>query len=337
MLPRDRQEQLFEKAFAKKQSVVGEYVYLRGLIELSNICTKNCSYCGIRKDNVAVDRYQLDQKSVIEAAKNAAAWNFGSIVIQSGENCSDNFISFIEDTLYKIGEAVEEKLFVTLSLGEQSEETYRRWFKAGADRYLLRIESSNRELFESIHPNDGEHSYDRRLEAIKSLQRVGYQTGTGFMIGVPGQTIEHMVDDIQFLKDMDIDMVGMGPFLSHADTPMGDAVTISDNDKFDLTLKMIASLRLEMEDINIAATTALQAIKPFGREDALMAGANVIMPNITPGVFRENYNLYPNKPKSKSAVDNQPYDMPISSSRFKIGYGIGGSSLHYLRRNSIDR
>ena len=190
------------------------------------------------------------------------------------------------------------ELGITLSCGEQSNETYRRWFESGAHRYLLRIESSTPELYAKIHPQNELHSFDKRLKSLQLLKEIGYQVGTGVMIGLPFQTMENLADDLLFLKQIDVDMVGMGPYIEHEDNPLYEFRHLlkTKQERFDLALKMVAALRLLMPDINIAAATALQAIDPAGREKALAIGANVIMPNLTPCDFRKEYQLYEDKP-----------------------------------------
>jgi biotin synthase len=302
----DEQNELFQFASETKQAQVGNKVYLRGLIELSNVCIKNCLYCGIRKDNDKQERYLLTTEEVVEAAKFAYDNNYGSVVLQSGELYTEKFIGYVEKLLHEIKKVSNGKLGITLSCGEQTAETYQRWFHAGAHRYLLRIESSNIDLYEKIHPKDALHSFETRINCLKLLQKIGYQVGTGVMIGLPFQTVEDLADDLLFLQKIDIDMCGMGPYLEHNDTPLfayaGELLPLKD--RFNLSLKMVAILRLMMKDINIAATTALQTIDAMGREKALKIAANIFMPNITPKKYRESYKLYENKP----CTDENPAD-----------------------------
>lgn len=334
----DEKKLLFEKANEIKIREVGRKVYFRGLIEFSNICSKNCYYCGIRKDNKNVKRFNLNDKDILDAAKFSFENNYGSVVLQAGETESSAFTKRIENLLKEIKKLSRGTLGITLSLGEQSRETYQRWFDAGAHRYLLRIESSNEELYKKIHPNNNKHNFQRRLACLDDLKSIGYQNGTGVMIGLPFQTTEILAEDLIFMKERDIDMVGMGPYIEHKGTPLWEYRNelLPIKERFDLALKMIATLRIYMKDINIAAATALQAIDPLGREKAVKIGANVIMPNITPGLYRNDYSLYENKP----CVDEEPeeckhcLDVKIKLADAEIGYGEWGDSKHYFNRMS---
>lgn len=333
----DEMQQLFAKAAEIKSRYVGNFVYFRGLIELSNICSKNCYYCGIRCGNKNAKRYILTESEVLEAVKYAYTNNFGSVVIQSGERSNKSFVDFVSHILKKITNLTNGGVGITLSLGEQSEETYRRWLENGATRYLLRIESSNRSLYNKIHPVDELHDYDKRLEALKTLQKTGYQTGTGVMIGLPFQTLGDLAGDLLFMKKFDIDMVGMGPYIEHEQTPLYQyqKQLMPIKERFDLTLKMIAILRIIMKDVNIAAVTALQAIDPYGRETSLRAGANVIMPNLTPTKYHGDYSLYKNKPLVNEKTDAYIADLEahIKAAGDEVAYGKKGDPKHfYVRR-----
>ncbi len=323
-------EKLFELSGAIRQQHIGNVVHLRGLIELSNVCAKDCLYCGIRKGAEGVDRYNLTDEQVIQAAKYAYENRYGSIAIQSGELTTASNANRIEDLLHQIKSISNGELGVTLSLGEQPFEVYQRWREAGADRYLLRIETSNKDLYRAIHPSDNLHSFDRRIEALHNLKECGYQLGTGVMIGLYGQTIDMLADDLLFFKEMDIDMCGMGAYLENKYSLL-QASEYTLQQRFDLTLKMVATLRLMMPNINIAATTSLQAIDPLGREKALRVGANVIMPNITPTSVRKNYKLYDNKPISEDCLDIQDRSLfeRINDAGFEIGFSQQGNSKHY--------
>ncbi|MBS4013404.1 MAG: [FeFe] hydrogenase H-cluster radical SAM maturase HydE [Bacteroidetes bacterium] len=329
---------LFEKSSQVKNDNVGNKVYLRGLIELSNICSKNCYYCGIRRDNKKVERYNVSDNEVIEAAKFALKSNYGSVVIQSGEIQSSNNSDRIENLVKQIKELSGGKLGITLSCGEQTEDVYQRWYNAGAHRYLLRIEASNKELYAKLHPNDNNHSFEKRLECLSLLRKVGFQIGTGVMIGLPFQTVEHLADDLLFMKEKDIDMCGMGPYIEHADTPLYSERNnlIPLEERFRLALKMVAILRIMMQDINIAATTALQAIDKIGREKAIRIGANILMPNITPGIYRDSYKLYENKPCTDESSEDcaNCIEGRIKLAGAEIGYGEWGDSKRFLGRTT---
>ena len=327
---------LFNKATEVKLKEIGNKVHFRGLVEFSNICGKDCYYCGIRKSNSEAQRYNVSDEQILEAARFAHINHYGSFVMQAGELESPAFTLRIESLLKEIKKLSDGKLGITLSLGEQSREVYERWFEAGAHRYLLRIESSTSELYHRYHPNNNLHDFNKRLSCLHTLQSIGYQTGTGVMIGLPFQNTGHLADDLLFMRDFDVDMVGMGPYIEHQDTPLyqfrNELMPIKD--RFDLALKMIAILRILMKDINIAAATALQAIDPLGREKAVKIGANIIMPNITPGKYRNDYALYENKP----CVDEEPeeckncLDVRIQLADGEIGYGEWGDSLHFQTR-----
>ena len=307
-------------------------------MEFSNICGKDCYYCGIRKSNKDAHRYNLSDEQILDAARFAHENAYGSFVMQAGELESPAFTSRVEKLLKEIKKLSDGKLGITLSLGEQSREVYERWFEAGAHRYLLRIETSTPELYHRYHPDDSMHRFERRVECLNTLQSIGYQTGTGVMIGLPFQDTGHLANDLIFMRDFDVDMVGMGPYIEHQDTPLfafRDQL-LPIEERFDLALKMIATLRILMKDINIAAATALQAIDPLGREKAVKVGANIIMPNITPGKYRNDYALYENKP----CVDEEPeeclncLDVRIQLADGEIAYNEWGDSKHFQKRTS---
>ncbi len=333
------EECLYAEAKEIKEYTVGNNVYLRGLIEISNICIKNCCYCGIRRSNQEIARYSLSDEEILEAANFAHTHHFGSIVLQGGERTDKEFVNHISRLLQEIKKNSNNELGITLSLGEQTEDTYKRWKDAGAHRYLLRIESSNPELYAKIHPNDALHSHATRLKCLENLQRCGYQTGTGVMIGLPFQTITDLANDLLFLQSMDIDMVGMGPYLEHHATPLYAyrKQLLPLQERLRLSIHMVAALRLLMPDINIAATTALQAIEPAGREKALEIGANVVMPNITPSTNRTLYKLYENKPGTHegAAESMKKLEESILKSGCKVAYGIWGDSQHFQTKKGI--
>lgn len=327
---------LYDCAYRVKAKYVGKVAYFRGIIECSNICVKDCYYCGIRKSNTNVKRFQMDEEEMVREAIWAFENEYGSVVIQSGERHDAAYIELIERVLRRIKEATDGKLGVTLSLGEQTEETYRRWREAGAHRYLLRIETTNPELYRKLHPED--HDFEVRKNCLALLKKTGYQVGTGVMMGLPGQTTDDLVADILFMKELDVDMVGMGPYIPHRDTPMGKKIKpYTDEQKqaaLTLGLKMIAVTRIALKDVNIAAATALQALEHSGREMGLKCGANVIMPNVTETEFRPNYVLYDNKPclDENSSMCRGCLTRRIQSIGETIGFNQWGDSKHYAKR-----
>lgn len=290
-------EALFSAAYAVKIREIGRAVSFRGLIEFSNICAKDCFYCGIRKSNAGTNRYRMDADEIVREARWAFDAGYGSIVLQSGEIESEENTEFVENVLRRIRAFGGDGFGVTASLGEQTEETYRRWREAGAHRYLLRIETSNPALYAKLHP--ASHSWERRRDCLRALRRCGYQVGSGVMAGLPGQTLDDLAADIEFFAAEDLDMIGMGPYVPHSGTPLGKDAPWTPQvrkERLELGLRMIAATRLYLHDVNIAAATALQAIDPEGREKGLLAGANVIMPNMTGARYRANYRLYDGKP-----------------------------------------
>ena len=330
--------QLLDHALQVKLAHLDNHVHLRGLIEYSNICTKYCLYCGVRCKNLKVDRYQLSDEEVIECAQLAHKLGYGSVALQSGERNDKAFVDKITHLVQEIKKIDNGSLGITLSLGEQTEETYRRWFEAGAHRYLLRIEASNEDLYYKIHPRDAKHDFRKRLDCIDSLLRVGFQTGSGVMIGLPFQSLDDLANDLLFFKKKDLAMVGMGPFIPHPDTPLWefrDQIPSAEK-RMELTLKMIATLRLMMPEINMVAATANQTLDPRGREKAILAGANVIMPNLTPNEFRENYLIYPDK----ACVSDKPdechscLDIRLAAIGHKVLYGAWGDSVAFMRKKT---
>jgi biotin synthase len=330
------QKLLFRRAATVKEKTVGNTVYFRGLIEFSNICSKDCFYCGIRRDNMNVERYNLTDDEILQAVQYAHQQKYASIVLQSGEIASRAFTERIKILLRKIHKRTNNELRITLSLGEQSDETYRTWYDHGAQRYLLRIETSNRELYSKIHPQDDKHQFDDRFRCLQSLKSIGYQTGTGIMIGLPFQTTSDLANDLIFMRDFGIDMVGMGPYIEHSDTPLyelrGSLLPLQE--RFNLALRMIALLRILIPKINIASATALQAIDKMGREKGIKIGANVIMPNITPGKYRDSYKLYENKPCTDENAEDctSCLEARIGFTGNTIAFGDWGDSKYYKER-----
>lgn len=333
---------LASRAFAVMESTVGANVYYRGLLEFSNICALDCYYCGIRAENTAVSRYILSEQEIMEAAHATASLGYGSMTLQSGERTDTEFIDFVIRILRRIKretvrDALPAGLGITLCVGEQDPSVYRAFFDAGAHRYLLRIETSHPDLFARIHPP--RQRLATRRKALRSLKQIGYQVGTGVMIGIPGQTYEQLADDILFFVNEEIDMIGMGPYVPHAQTPMGRGATDPREEKrrrLNLSLRMIALTRIASPWVNIAAATALQAIDPFGREKALRAGANILMPIVTPTESRADYVLYDNKP----CTDEDRTECAgclgsrVASTERPVATDEWGDAPHYAKRTA---
>lgn len=338
---RDKAERelLYDAAYTVKKAWVGNVDYYRGLLEFSNRCKKNCCYCGIRRDNEAVVRFDTPAEDILGMARWCYEQQYGSLTLQSGERQDEAFVSHVEALVRNIKKIGGGALGITLSVGEQSPETYRRWFDAGAHRYLLRIESSNPRLYAALHPRDGLHEWGVRKACLDSLAAIGYQVGTGVMIGLPGQTLEDLAEDILFYARQDIAMIGMGPYVVHHQTPLGRQVMESGQDtpearqeRFMLAINMVAVTRLFLKDVNIAATTALQALDPFGRELALKAGANILMPLVTLPRFRSQYQLYDNKPCLEDGMEQcrNCLENRVASIGDTVGWGQWGDSPHFF-------
>jgi len=330
MLREEPLDALMSRAYAVKARVWGKRVALRGLVEISNICAKNCLYCGIRRGNTKTVRYRMNEDEVFAAVAWAAENRYGSVVLQSGEVADEANALFVEKILKRVRAELGDSLGITLSLGEQPDDVYRRWLDAGANRYLLRIETSDPMIYARIHPVG--HSWQARRQCLRSLKRLGYITGTGVMIGLPGQDEDSLAHDIAFFRDEGVDMVGMGPYIAHPDTPLAaEAPRLGHERLLELSLRMIAAVRLAIPDANIASTTALQAIDPEGREKGLLAGANVIMPNITPQKYRGDYLLYPGKPcvGEDSELCRGCLERRIRSIGEEIAWGERCDPLHF--------
>lgn len=329
-----KQEKLHKNAALIRDKIVSKNVYFRGIIEFSNFCKNDCFYCGIRKSNNHVKRYSITKKEIIDCVNFCNNANYGSIVLQSGEIRTKQFIDFVEDVVFEIKKRYP-KIGITLCVGEQDKETYERFFKAGAHRYLLRIESSDQEHYERLHPKD--MSFTNRKKCLQNLKDIGYQVGTGVMIGSPFQKIENLAKDLLFFKEIDIDMVGMGPYVPCSDAPI-DNSDFNLEKNLNLSLNMIAVLRLMMPDINIASTTALQALNPLGRELGLKAGANVIMPIVTPTKYRKDYQLYKDKPCIEESSEDCKNCIikRIESTGMIPCFGEWGDSKHFFKRKNGD-
>lgn len=330
----DEQNKLHNKAKSIRNQLLSNKVYYRGLIEFSNLCENDCFYCGIRKSNGFVNRYSMTKDEIIETVKWCNNNNYGSVVLQSGQLHSKNFIDFVEDVLKEIKNKYPD-IGITLCVGEQTKDTYKRFFLAGAHRYLLRIETSDKEHYEKLHPED--MKFIERKRCLKDLQEIGFQVGTGIMVGTTYQTVENLANDLLFFKEFNIDMVGMGPFIPHNQTP----IKVQGYDKetcLNFSLNMIAVLRLMMPKINIAATTALQAIDKRGREKGLNAGANILMPIVTPQKYRDSYLLYDGKPCVEESSEDCLVCLTnrIKSVGMDIGFGEWGDSRSFYDRRGFD-
>lgn len=280
-------ELIYRAADDMRHQTMGDVVYIRGIIEFSNVCTNNCLYCGIRCDNAQLGRYRMTLNEVVETARQAKNWGCGTVVLQSGADpyyTADMLCDFLRHI------KAETNLAVTLSVGVRTHDELARFREAGCDRYLLRFETTSNALFSAIHPDE---TFERRVQCLSDLRDLGYQVGSGFMIGLPGSTPEMIAHDLLFTTHLALDMIGCGPFLSHPDTPLAEKPLLED---CSIYYKTIALLRLLNPKAHIPATTAFDALEPEGRNLVLKRGANVFMPNVTPGKFRKMYQLYPNKP-----------------------------------------
>lgn len=275
---------LFSEANRIRRENVGDEVHLRGLVEFSNICKRQCKYCGLRSANREVERYRIKKDELLIYAQNAVKMGYKTIVLQSGE---DDY--FDTDRMVEIIREIKKlDVALTLSIGEKTYDEYKAFKEAGADRYLLRIETTDKNLYSEMHPMA---DIENRFRCLYDLKKLGYETGTGCLVGLPNQTIESLADDILFFKELDADMVGIGPFIPHEQTPLKDAA----KGDFWIALKVMALTRLNLPDINIPATTAMETLNPNGRIIALNSGANVVMPNVTSKEYRAKYEIYPGK------------------------------------------
>lgn len=277
-------KELFAAADRVRQKYVGDEVHLRGLIEFSNICKQNCLYCGLRQENRGIKRYRLSPEEILDFARKAKSYGYMTFVLQSGEDEAFD----VETMQYIIKEIKNLGVALTLSMGEKTREEYAAYREAGADRYLIRIETTDQELYQAMHPG---MSLENRFRCLRDIKELGYEVGTGSLIGLPNQTLESIADDLLFFQELDADMIGVGPFIPNPDTPLKKA----QGGTFALTRKVMALVRLLLPDINIPATTAMESLDKNGRIIALQSGANVCMPNVTEGEYRKMYLLYPGK------------------------------------------
>ncbi|HSL95855.1 MAG TPA: [FeFe] hydrogenase H-cluster radical SAM maturase HydE [Thermoleophilia bacterium] len=328
-----RLEALWRAADDTRRAYVGDEVHLRGLCEVSNVCVRGCTYCGIRAPNRGVQRYRMKADDVVACARQAREFGYGTIVLQAGEDYG-MATEWVAHVVRRI--KAETALAVTLSLGERPEADLAAWREAGADRYLLRFETSDEGLYRHIHPDLPGRVSDR-LADLRTLQRLGYEAGTGVMVGVPGQTYASVAADVDLFRGMDMDMIGIGPYLPHPATPLGAefAARVANDDwppdqvpnSELMTCKVIALTRLARPDANLPATTALSLVdKEAGRAHGLSRGANVVMPNLTPPAYREKYEIYPEKAAVHETAEaiNASIQTLLRELGRTVGKGAGG-------------
>lgn len=303
---------LAEKAVAARKKIYGNDVYIRGLIEISNVCKNDCYYCGIRAGNKNCERYRLSKEQILSCCENGYSLGFRTFVMQGGE---DGYFS--DDVMCDIVAEIKSRYpdcAVTLSLGEKSYESYQRLYDAGADRYLLRHETADKAHYEKLHPKN--LSFDNRMECLRNLKKIGFQTGCGFMVGSPYQTDRELAIDLKFIEEFRPEMCGIGPFIPHKDTVFADkpAGTV------ELTCYLLSIIRLILPAILLPATTALGSIDPTGREKGILSGANVVMPNLSPIDTRKKYELYNNKLSigAESAQGKRELEKRMESIGYKI-------------------
>lgn len=320
----DSKKYLIEKSNLTRMRVYGDKVYLRGLIEFTNYCVRNCMYCGIRASNKNAERYRLTIDEILECAELGDRLGYKTYVLQGGE---DPY--FTDDIMVEIISKIKRRFpenAITLSLGERSYESYEKMFKAGADRYLIRHETATKELYEKLHPGA---SFENRRRCLEDLKKIGYQVGSGFMVGLPGQKVSDLVNDLLYVKELNPHMVGIGPFISHKDTPLKD----EKNGTLEDTITLIAILRLLLPKALIPATTSLGTINPLGRELGIKAGANVVMPNLSPTSVREKYSLYDGKicTGDEAAECRRCIEGRINRAGFKVEVSRG-DNIEWKRR-----
>lgn len=305
-------EYLFAKAREAREKYYGKDIYIRGLIEITNYCKNDCYYCGIRKSNKNVLRYRLTKTQILDCCKKGYVLGFRTFVLQGGDDSYYN-----DNRMFDIVSSIK-KLYpdcaITLSLGEKTHESFLMLFKAGADRYLLRHETSDPEHYGKLHPK--KMSSEERKRCLYDLKEIGYQVGSGFMVGTPFQTIENLAEDLLFIVDLQPQMVGIGPFISHHETPFAEKT----NGTLELTLFMLALLRLILPSALLPSTTALGTIDNEGREQGILAGANVVMPNLSPLDVRKKYMIYDNK--IGTGLESSEYLPMLKLQMKKLGYNV---------------
>ena len=314
-------QHLFSRAQSAAQAEYGRDIYMRGLIEFTNYCKNDCYYCGIRKSNRKADRYRLDKEQILACCADGYALGFRTFVLQGGE---DPY--FTDEILTGIICGIKSNhpdCAVTLSVGERSRKSYETLFAAGADRYLLRHETANPAHYAALHPES--MTLENRRDCLFALREIGYQVGCGFMVGSPGQKTEHLVEDLLFIKQLNPHMVGIGPFIPHKDTPFAAQSAGS----LELTLFLLGLIRLMLPEVLLPATTALGTIDPQGREKGILAGANVVMPNLSPADVRKKYLLYDNKicTGDEAAQCRQCLQRRIESIGYRLTVSRGDSKI----------
>ena len=315
-------EELYEAADYVRRREYGTDVYIRGLIEFTNYCRQNCYYCGLRRDNTNAERYRLEKSDILECCELGYSLGFRTFVLQGGE---DGY--YTDDLMCDIISTIKEKYpdcAITLSIGEKSFESYKRFKDAGADRYLLRHETADECHYNVLHPI--EQRLDTRKKCLYDLKELGYQVGSGFMVGSPHQTTENLISDLRFLQKLNPDMIGIGPFLPHCETPFAEEM----QGEYELTLRLVAILRLMFPGVLLPATTALGTIKKGGREKGLSVGANVVMPNLSPVSVRKKYAIYDNKicTKEEAAEGVEKLKTSVAEIGYKVVTDIGHSKSY---------
>ena len=322
-------QQLCQRADLIREQQVGSAVHLRGLVEVSSYCARNCHYCGLRAANRDIPRYRMQADEILDCARLAVTFGYGTLVMQSGEDDGIE-VHWLAEIIRHI--KATTSLAITLSLGERSEHDLRLWKEAGADRYLLRFETSSASLYQAIHPNRGNRISDR-IAILRCLKKIGYEVGSGVMVGIPGQDYSILADDLLLIQDLDLDMIGIGPFIAHPDTPLGqqqETIPSLANQvpaTVEMTCKAVALARILRPDANIPATTAVAVMDSgSGRSQALCCGANVIMPNLTPTCYREMYSIYPGKANLIEAAEASDTRIraQITELGRTVGFGQGG-------------
>jgi biotin synthase len=326
-------ELLYRTADEIREASVGKAVHLRGLLEISNHCIRQCKYCGLRASNRSVERYRMSEDEIMESVSQIVSAGLGTVVMQAGEEYGIT-TAFMADVIRRIKK--ETSLAITLSLGERSNDELALWKDAGADRYLLRFETSNKALYKHIHP-DARGIESDRIAILRELKKLGYETGTGIMVGIPGQNCRMIAEDIVLFRDLDMDMIGIGPYIAHLDTPLSLEPPV-DYNALEMTKKVIALTRIVRPLANIPATTAFETLDPEnGVKTALCLGANVIMPNMTLTKYRASYDIYPGKAAGKQSDWRNLNSLPLALAKIDRTPGKNrGDSPNFTTRKQAD-